>query len=78
MPASGVTFGKKTLRDLTVERGMPVVLRVAAVEEGGAGQQLGRRHDALPAAAVEAHPEHQTGTGTGASTRSASSTSRFA
>ena len=28
MPASGVTFGKKTLRDLKVERGMPVVLRV--------------------------------------------------
>ncbi len=28
MPASGVTFGKKVLRDLKVERGMPVVLRV--------------------------------------------------
>jgi phosphoglycerate kinase len=28
VPASGVTFGKKTLRDLNVERGMPVVLRV--------------------------------------------------
>jgi 3-phosphoglycerate kinase len=28
VPASGVTFGKKTLRDLKVERGMPVVLRV--------------------------------------------------
>ena len=28
MPASGVTFGKKTLRDLKVERGTPVVLRV--------------------------------------------------
>ena len=28
MPASGVTFGKKTLRDLKVDRGMPVVLRV--------------------------------------------------
>jgi phosphoglycerate kinase len=28
MPASGVTFGKKTLRDLKVERGMPVLVRV--------------------------------------------------
>jgi phosphoglycerate kinase len=28
VPASGVTFGKKTLRDLKVERGTPVVLRV--------------------------------------------------
>ncbi len=28
MPEPGVTFGKKTLRDLKVERGMPVLLRV--------------------------------------------------
>src|SRR5918998_4320883 len=28
MPDTGVTFGKKTLRDLRVERGMPVLVRV--------------------------------------------------
>src|SRR3712207_1888723 len=28
MPETGVTFGKKTLRDLKVERGMPVLVRV--------------------------------------------------
>ncbi len=28
MPETGVTFGKKTLRDLKVERGMPILVRV--------------------------------------------------